>query len=111
MLGFFEGLLFEPSVFVANSFRISSLFICCAIFFHLGAHQLYKTYVHAWVVLAIEFAAGVVLGLLLYPWIGVVEFKDVLLEYIILVSALILGTSLGVKLRLKSKMPEMASKC
>ena len=108
MLVFFEGLLFKPSVFVANSFRIASLLICGTIFLHLGTHQLYKPHVHAWIVLAIESAAGVALGLLLYPWIGVVEFNDVLLEYIILVSALIMGTSLGIKLRSKSKMSEMA---
>lgn len=107
-LGFFEGLLFEPSVFVAHSFRIASLLICGTIFFHLGTHQLDKPLVHAWVVFAMYFTAGVALGFLLYPWIAAMEFNDILLEYILLVSALVIGTSLGVKLRKTSKMSEMA---
>ena len=108
IFGFTEGLLFEPSLFVENSFRIASFLVCVGIFFHLGSHQLNKPHVHAWVVFTMDFAAGIALGLALYPWIGVVEFVDVLLGIIMLIFTLIIGTSFGVKFRQKSKMPEMS---
>lgn len=108
ILGFTEGLIFEPSVLVENSFRITSLLVSGIIFFHLSFHQLYKPYVQALVVFAMDFATGLALMLLLYPWLGALEFKDVLLGNIVLILALIIGTPIGVNLRQKSKMSQIA---
>lgn len=99
ILGFTEGLLFEPSMLVENSFRVISLLLCGLIFFHLSFHRLNKPYAHAFAVLAMDFAAGLALGLLIYPWLGGLEFKDVFLGNLILLLALILGTAFGSSLR------------
>lgn len=96
MLDFFEGLLFEPSISVAFSFNALSLVVCGAIFFHLASHQLYKPFIPAWVSLFFAVAAGWVLGLILYPWFGSPNAIDVIIEYILLVCALVTGTSFGI---------------
>ena len=58
MLGFFEGLLFEPSILAAFSFNALSLAVCGAILFHLGSHQSYKTFIHAWISLFLRLLRG-----------------------------------------------------
>lgn len=108
ILGFTEGLLFEPSMFFENSFRVASFFVCALIFFHLSFHHLNKPYAHALAVLVMDFAVGLALGLLLYPWLGALELKSVLLGNLVLIMAFIAGTSLGSNLRQKSKMSEIA---
>jgi hypothetical protein len=107
MLGFFEGLLFEPSISAAFSFNALSLVVCGAIFFHLGSHQLYKQFIHAWVSLFFAVAAGWVLVLILYPWFGSPNAIDVIIEYILLVCALVTGTSVGIMWQQK-KLKEKA---
>ena len=108
ILGFTEGLLFEPSMFVENSFRVASFLVCGLIFFHLSFHHLNKPYAHALAVLAMDFSVSLALGFLLYPWLGALEFKTVLLGNLVLILALITGTSLGSNLRQKSKISEIA---
>lgn len=106
MSGFLEGLLFEPSVLVAFSFHAVSLMVCGAIFFHLGNNQLYKPFFHAWGTLALEIAAAWMLALLLYRWFGSPDIIDVVFEYVLLICALVAGTSFGVKLRQKQNSTE-----
>lgn len=108
VLGFFEGLLFEPSVSVAFSFHAVSLVLCGAIFLHLGRHQSFKPFVHAWAALAVEVAAAWGLVLVLYRWFGMPCMIDVVYEYILLVWALVAGTSFGIILRQKINTREKA---
>lgn len=106
MLGFFEGLLFEPSVSVAFSFHAVALVFCGAIFLHLGSHQPFKPFVHAWAALAVEIAAAWALVLMLYHWFGMPDAIDVVFEYILLICALVAGTSFGIILRQKTNANE-----
>ncbi len=108
MLGFFEGLLFEPSVSVAFSFHAVSLIFCGAIFFHLGCNQQFKPFVHAWAALVVEVGAAWGLVLVLYRWFGMPHAIDVVFEYILLVFALVAGTSFGIILRQKENAKEQA---
>ena len=108
LLGFFEGLLFEPSVSVAFSFHTASFVICGAIFLHLGMHQSYKPFVHAWAVFILEVVAAWVVILLLYRWFGSPNFIDILFECIVGVFALVAGTSFGILLHQKTNPKEKA---
>lgn len=103
MLGFFEGLLFDASISVAFSFNALSLVLCAAIFLHLGCHQSFKPFIHAWASLFSAVAAGWVLVLILYPWFGSPNAFDVIFEYILLVCALVAGTSFGIIWRQKKQ--------
>ncbi len=101
MLGFLEGLLFEPSLSVTFSFHAVSLVVCVLIFLHLGNYQPYKPFVHAWVALVLTITTAWMLVLLLYRWFGGPDVIDVVFEYVLLVCALVIGTSFGIVLRKK----------
>lgn len=108
ILGFFEGLLFEPSVSAAFSFHAASLVVCGAIFLHLGKHQSFKPFVHAWAAFVFEVVAAWALILLLYRWFGSPDIIDIVFEYIVSVFALVAGTSFGIILRQKTNPKEEA---
>ena len=103
ILGFFEGLLFEPSVSVPFGSHAASLVVCGAIFLHLGKHQSFKPFVHAWAVFFLEVVAAWVLFLILYRSLGAPDFTNIVFDYVVSVFALVAGTSFGILLQKKIK--------
>lgn len=94
-LGFLEGLLFEPSFPVAFSFNVVSFMVCGAIFSYLGYRQAYKVFAHAWLMFFLQVPASLLLILLTYRWVGVPSIHDIIIEYILLICSLVVGTSIG----------------
>lgn len=101
ILGFFEGMLFETSLSVTFGSHAASLMVCGAIFLHLGKHQSFKPFVHAWAVFVLEVVAAWVLILILYRWLGAPDFTNIVFDYVVGVFALAAGTSFGILLRKK----------
>ena len=101
-IGFFEGYLSPPSTAVLLGGATASFVVCGAILAHLGAHQANKPFIYAWAALSLEVALGSLLAEVLarsMSLMGRTPLFLILLELVVSICALIIGTFLGTKLR------------
>ena len=72
-----------------------SFLVCGAIFAHLAARQPIKPFAHAWAALALQAVAAIVLWQLLAQLAGSPPSLLIILEWLVLIGALLVGTSIG----------------
>jgi hypothetical protein len=72
-----------------------SFLVCGAIFAHLAAGQPSKPFAHAWAALSLQVALASVLAWALSAWAGRDQLALVALEWLMLICALLVGTSVG----------------
>ena len=110
MIGFFEG-YFTPLenadnlqsniMWLTIGFAISFV-ACTSLFAHLSVHQSYKPFTHAWIVLIIYITAGQILYFSLTALdLGAIHtpLVFVIIEYLVLMFALLAGTILVIYTR------------
>ena len=98
-IGFFEGFFAPASIGAALVSCLASFAVCGSIFAHLSTRQLSKPFAHAWVALALQIAAAAALSQVLAAWVGGIPVATIALEWLVLSSALLVGTALGSSLR------------
>ncbi|RYD93931.1 MAG: hypothetical protein EOP50_10315 [Sphingobacteriales bacterium] len=106
-LGFMEGALFTPS---SNTLLLlagpaTALLICSAIFASFATRTPEKPFVHAWLGLLLQCLFAALLSAAISLWLGSTPWLSVMLEWVVLVLALVVGTSLGVGLRYRKGGP------
>lgn len=110
VIGLVEGFL-TPG---ANSVRASavpliaaslvSFTACAAVFAHLSAHQQVRPYAHAWLALFFQACAANLLWLALPNWLGGRDpMFVVLVDWFVLVCALLVGTAIGRNVEKRTK--------
>jgi hypothetical protein len=101
-IGFLEGYFSPQSSPVLLAGAVASLVVCGAIFVHLGAYQPDRPFLYAWAALLLQVAAGSLLVEVLarsMSLIGRTSLFLILLELVVCICALVIGTFLGTKLR------------
>ena len=73
-----------------------SLGACVAIFAHFASRQPTKPFTHAWIALLTHLAVGSALAIAVEPWIRGISLDAFVIELLIVVCALVVGTTLGV---------------
>lgn len=97
-IGLLEGILAPAqgsSIIVWIGSATASFLVCGGIFAHLAARQPGNTFANAWASLALQVAMAVALGLLLASTLGSIPTRLVVLEFLVLVGALLAGTWVG----------------
>ena len=109
-IGFFEGYftLVESAdnlqsniMWLTIGFAISFV-ACTSLFAHMSVRQSYKPFTHAWIVLIIYITAGQILYFSLTALdLGAINspLVFVIIEYLVLMFALLAGTSIGIYTR------------
>jgi len=98
-IGFLEG-SFAPADVSAGIVLLlisstASFLVCGAIFAHLAARQPAKPFAHAWAALALQAVAAFVLWQLLAYLAGSTPSLLIVLEWLIVIGALLAGTWIG----------------
>ena len=104
LTGFVEGLLLPTSTASALSVQgiassAISLILCTLVFIHLAFYQADRTLEHALLALIGEFGLGLTMLQATPSWLQDFNTSDVIVEVLVLSTALVVGTSLGSKLR------------
>ena len=101
LLGFAEGVLSTPasgaSLILAG--YAASLAICSAIFAAFAIRTPSRPFAHAWLGLLLQVLVAVLFSVAVSPWLGSTPWLSVALEWVVLVAALAVGTSIGIGLR------------
>lgn len=96
-IGFLEGLLSSPgsgfSVFFIG--KATSLVVCSVLFGCFAARTPIRPFAHAWIALFLQVLAATLFSVALSPWLGEAPRVFVLVEWAVLVAALIVGTWFG----------------
>lgn len=108
-IGFVEG-SFAPAratvgIVLLLASSAVSLLVCGSIFAHLAVHQLSKPFAHAWVTLFLQAVVALALWQSLSGWLGNVPLPSLALEWLTVICALLVGTSLGSSRRRSTGQP------
>ncbi|WP_157480941.1 MULTISPECIES: hypothetical protein [unclassified Lysobacter] len=108
-IGFFES-FFAPAGRAAGTALLfassaASFLACGAIFARLAAGQPSKPLVHAWAALALQVSLASVLAWILSVWTGHEQLLLIALEWLVLVCALLVGTTVGSSHRRSTGQP------
>jgi cation transporter-like permease len=97
-IGLLEG-LFVPThggnLILWLGSAMASFLLCGGIFAHLAARQPRNPFVYAWAALTLQVAMALALGFVFAPKLGSTPPLLVILELVVLVGALLVGTPLG----------------
>ena len=104
-VGFFEGTFAPVGLITALVSHFASFLVCGSIFAHLSARQLYKPLAHAWAALALQIVSAVALSQALSSWLGDTPIASVVLEWLVLSCALLIGTAVGLSIRRSNGQP------
>jgi hypothetical protein len=99
LLGFFEGYYLPADWNTALASSLASLVVCSGIFAHLSAKQTSRPLVHAWAALMLQVVAAVVVSQVFRVILEPVEHPFAVLEWLILICALLIGTAAGTLFR------------
>jgi cation transporter-like permease len=108
-IGLLEG-LFAPTqggnLILWLGSATASFLVCGGIFAHLAARQPRNPFAYAWAALALQVAMALALGFILAPKLDSTPLLLVILGFLLLVVALLVGTSLGSTRRRSVKRAE-----
>lgn len=104
-VGFSEGAFAPVGLGAALVSHFVSFIICGSIFAHLSARQLSMPFAHAWAALALQVVVAVALSQALSGWLGYTPIASVVLEWLVLICALLIGTAVGLSLRRSNGQP------
>ena len=104
-IGFIEGALAPAGLSTVVVSCLVSFIVCGSIFAHLSANQSSKPFTHAWAALTLQVAAAVALWQVLADWLGSIPLSSVVLEWIVLICALLAGTAVGSSFRRSGEQP------
>ncbi len=104
LTGFIEGLLLPAgasSLLSTQSVASSmvSLLLCTAIFVHLAVHQGDRPVEHGSLALLVQLAIGALATLATPSWLVGASAAELVVDLLVLIAALAVGTSLGIRLR------------
>ena len=107
LLGLVEGALSTPtsSTSLLLAGHAVSLVICSAIFASFAVRTPERPFAHAWLGLLLQVLIAVLFSAAISPWLGNTPWLSVILEWTVLVAALVVGTSLGIGLRYRAGGP------
>ena len=98
VLGFTEGILQAGSAAIwLPAGHAASFLACTAIFAFFAARQPVRPFAHASCGLLLQILIALGLSALLATWLGNTQWSSVALEWLVLVAALLVGTSIGVR--------------
>jgi hypothetical protein len=104
-IGFLEGSLTDVGATQLVVSSAISFLACGAIFAHFAASQCFKPFVHAWAALILQGLAGAVLLFALIRHLDGVPPVTIVIEWLVLVCALMAGTTLGSSWRRRTGQP------
>jgi hypothetical protein len=81
------------------------LVLCGTVFTLFASRQPIRPFTHAWIALLVHLLAGFALAQVAGPWLGSISMASVVVGVLIVVCALLGGTSLGIYLRHQSGQP------
>jgi len=107
LIGFMEGFFFSPEsasevIILLLGSAMVSLVVCGGIFVRLATHQPVRRWSHAMLALLVQIAFARVLALAASAWLPPSEPATLWLEAVVLLFALLLGTSLGQRMSVVS---------
>ncbi len=107
-IGFLDGFIAPGgagTIWFFGSHAVS-LGVCGAIFAFFASRQPFKPLAHAWIALLVHLVAGLAFSQAVRLWIGSAPpLPLVMIELLVVVSALIVGTFIGINLRQKNGSP------
>ena len=106
LLGFVEGVLSPVSgVSLILAGHAASLAVCSAIFASVAIRTPNRPFAHAWLGLLLQVLIAVLFSVAISPWLGSTPWLSVVPEWVVLVAALAVGTSIGIGLRHRAGSP------
>ncbi len=107
LIGLIEGILSDSNTGVSWALvgHTVSLAVCIAIFASFSIRTPTKPFTHAWLGLLLQVLFAVLFSGVLALWLGGNPWLSVIMEWVVLVAALVGGTSFGIGLRRRSNRP------
>ncbi|WP_129582938.1 hypothetical protein [Solilutibacter tolerans] len=103
--GFLDGLLIPPGGSLSWYFagHAASLVVCSAIFAFFAVRNSARAFAHAWLGLLLQALIGLAFSLTLSILLGDLSWTSIALEWVVLILALAIGTSIGISVRNTSR--------
>jgi hypothetical protein len=107
LIGLIEGILSDPNTYLTWALvgYTASLAVCVTIFASFAIRTPNKPFTHAWLGLLLQVVFAVFSSVVLAQWLGRNPWLSVIMEWVVLVAALVVGTSLGIGLRRRPNRP------
>jgi hypothetical protein len=107
LFGLVEGFLSTSAsgVAVILAGHAASLAVCSAIFAANAIGTPNRPLAHAWLGLLLQVLIAVLFSVAISPWLGSMPWLPVISEWVVLVVALAVGTSIGIGLRHRERSP------
>jgi hypothetical protein len=102
MLGFFESDYVPAGWSTVAVSCLASFVICGGIFALLSLKQTSRPFAHAWAALALQAVAAIAISQALLAWLDPVPSPFAVLEWLVLIFALLVGTTVGITVRRSS---------
>lgn len=109
LIGVIEGILAGPhtaSWLLAG--HSVSLAVAVTLFASFAIRTTYRPFAHAWLGMLLQILLAGLLSSAIAPWFGSVPWHSVVMEWVVLVFALVVGTLIGIGLRNRSSRADDA---